>query len=512
MTFQLSCPHDGEKWWLGAVTDGTKMPVDAASEPYVFDGTVNRTGNQLCTLLVSDRGRYVYTEGGCRVEIGNGKVVLSDTVGDVDFGEGYPSLRDAYLAAADKHFFHAETAVPPILLLSPQYCSWVELLRDVDQEKTVAYAEGIKESGLPRGVLIIDDGWMNDYGEWAFREDKFPDPRKMCETLHALGFKVILWVCPFVNRGAKDFEMLERAGALVKDASGKTAFRNWWDGVSAVLDMTAPVAWAYLNDVLHHLMDDYGIDGFKFDAGDPIYYKTDDLTYAPTSPNGQSELWAQFAAQYTYSELRACMGLGGYPVVQRLRDKNSSWDANGGLCALIPDMIQAGLAGYPYCCPDMVGGGMESNFGEGKTHDMELFIRACQCTALMPMMQFSYAIWTHSQNDEVREIVKQTATLRQKHAPYIEELIEEARTTCAPLLRCLEYVYPHQGLSCVKDQFMLGDRLLVAPVLTKGATSRRVILPQGNAWRYLPTGEIYEGGQTVEVEAPLNVLPYFERV
>jgi alpha-glucosidase len=175
-------------------------------------------------------------------------------------------------------------------------------------------------------------------------------------------------------------------------------------------------------------------------------------------------------------------------------------------------MIQAGLAGYPYCCPDMVGGGQETQFGDGKTHDMELFIRACQCTALMPMMQFSYAIWAHYQNEEVLDIVRETAHLRGKYASYIEGLIEEARTTCAPILRNLEYEYPHQGLQNVQDEFLLGRDILVAPVLEKEARSREVILPKGDSWRYIPTGEVFAGGQTALVDAPIDVLPYFERV
>ncbi len=510
--FELLCQKTGEYWWLGAVTEGARMPINSATDHYVFDGRVNHTGNQLCTLLVSDQGRYIYVPGGCKVEIGNDRVVLSDAAGMVDVGEGYDTLEGAYRAAQEKHFYHAQKTVPPILLTAPQYCSWVEMLRNVSQKWLEDYARGVKEKGLPEGVLIIDDGWMKEYGDWEFQEDKFPNPKKMCDQLHEFGFKVILWVCPFVHATAKSFEMLEKAGAFVKTATGDTAFRTWWNGSSAVLDMTAPVAWDFLSQTLQRLMDDYGVDGFKFDAGDANYYLTDDITYAPTTPNGQSELWAKFAAQYEYSELRACVDMSGHPVVQRLRDKDSSWDGRDGLGALIPGMIQAGLAGYAYCCPDMVGGGQESNFGEGKSHDMELFLRACQCTALMPMMQFSYAIWEHYDNDEVVEIVRSTALLRKKYKDYITGLLEEARVSCAPILRNLEYDYPHQGLQKVKDQFLLGRDVLVAPVLVKGANTRQVVLPGGDSWKYIPTGEVFLGGRTIEVEAPLHVLPYFERV
>jgi len=512
MVFRVSCKKEGENWWYGAVAEGVRMPVNSATDHYVFDGSVNLSYNQIVTLLVSDQGRYIYVDGGCKVKIGNNEVVLYDPVAPVDVGEGYASMNEAYHAAAEKHFYHSKTTVPPVSVVSPQYCSWVEMLHDIDQKRVEEYAQNVKKAGLPEGIFILDSGWMQGYGDWEFVKEKFPDPKAMCKKLHDLGFKVVLWTLPFVDRSTKSFEEMEKKGLFVRAKNGETAFRTWWNGTSAVLDMTNPNAWEYYKAKLDRLMEEYGVDGFKLDAGDAEYYAFDDVTYAPTTPNGQSTLWAKFAAQYEYSELRACVGMSGYPIVQRLCDKDSSWDKERGLGSLIPDMIQAGLAGYAYCCPDMVGGGQETNFGDGKEHDVELFIRSCQCAALMPMMQFSYAIWEHYDNDFVRNIVRECAWLRRKYEGYIKELLEEARVRFSPMLRNLEYEYPNQGLQKIKDEFLLGKDLLVAPVTEKGLLKRKVVLPKGDSWKYMPTGEIYEGGQTVEVDSPLETLPYFERI
>ena len=130
----------------------------------------------------------------------------------------------------------------------------------------------------------------------------------------------------------------------------------------------------------------------------------------------------------------------------------------------------------------------------------------------MPMMQFSYAIWKHYANELVQKTVKDAACLRLKYRDYFHQLLDETIKTQAPILRNLEYSYPNQGLHLVKDQFMLGDKLLVAPVIKKGERSRKVVLPSGNNWKYIPTGTIYQGGQTVMIDAPLEVLPYFERI
>ncbi len=509
MTYYVDC-LEGECWWGGAVAQGMEMPIAKGGAGYELNGTINRTDNQYNALFVSNRGRYIYVENGCILNFdGNGLITISEAKGEVDISAGHGTLKEAYRAAAAKHLYCGK-AVPEEMVLSPQYSTWVEMLRGIDRQKVEAYAESIVGGGLPAGVLILDDGWMSDYGDWTFAAEKFPDPKKMTEKLHEMGFKVVLWVCPFVNESAPVYGSLAAEGALVRSRTGEVAVRRWWSGTSAVLDMSSPAAGKWLSGVLDGLMEKYGIDGFKFDAGDPQYYDSDDKTYGGVSPNGQSKLWAQFASRYEYAELRACVGMGGYPIVQRLADKNSSWTGKKGILSLIPNMLQAGLSGYPYCCPDMVGGGQEADFGSGKGHDDEFMARSCQCAALMPMMQFSYAVWNRS-SEPVRRIVKNCVELRGRYGGYLRGLLRESGRTRDPLMRHMEYEFPGQGMERVNDQFMLGDKLLVAPVLYKGTREREIVLPRGR-WKYMPTGEVLDGGRTVRASAPLDVLPYFEKM
>ncbi len=497
-----------EMWWGGAVSEGVKMPFGQGE--YAFNGTVNLTDNQYNGLFVSDRGRYIYVENGCNISASPERITISEAHGVVDVGENYGTLKNAYRAAMKKYFMAARRPVPEDTILAPQYCTWVEMLRSVDQRQILTYARSIVDAGMPVGCLIVDDGWAVDYGDWRFRPDRFPDPAAMIRELKSLGFTVILWVCPFVNRASRDFGTLCEEGALVRDARGRIAERHWWSGISAVLDMTSPAAERWMRGQLGALTA-MGVDGFKFDAGDAQYYESDDRTYAPTSPNGQCALWAKFAAQYAYAELRACVGLAGYPIVQRLSDKSNVWDGPKGLASLIPNMLQAGLVGYSYCCPDMIGGGNEVDFGPGSEQDEELMLRSCACAALMPMMQFSYAVWTHSSDSAVKRIVREYSRLRLRYCDYLRGLLKEHLETGDPLMRHMEYEFPGQGFAPVNDQFMLGPALLVAPVLRKGATGRTVRLPAGSAWRYVPTGKTYTGGE-ITVPAPLDTLPYFEKI
>ena len=199
--------------------------------------------------------------------------------------------------------------------------------------------------------------------------------------------------------------------------------------------------------------------------------------------------------------------MGGEPLVQRLGDKNHSW---GDLQALIPQMIAAGLAGYSYACPDMIGGGQYRSFRnvDPSRIDHALIVRSAQVHALMPMMQFSVAPWRILDGESL-EITRKMALLHEKMGAYIMECARGSATTGEPIVRHMEYSFPGEGFALCKDQFMLGEKYLVAPVVTNGG-SRTVKLPKGR-WRD-DTGRTYNGGRTITVDAPMSRLPYFERI
>ena len=196
----------------------------------------------------------------------------------------------------------------------------------------------------------------------------------------------------------------------------------------------------------------------------------------------------------------------GKPVIMRLHDKPHTWDA---LRRLVPDMLAAGFVGCPFICPDMIGGGEWTAFLPGSPFEPELFLRSAQVHALCPMMQISASPW-RVLSPEHQGIFKDVVALRQRFAPRFVELAKESARTGEPMMRALEYVFPGRGYADVKDEFLMGDDLLVAPVLEKGASARRIVLPPG-AW-HADNGRIHDGPAEIEVDAPLARLPHFVRV
>lgn len=498
--------HEGELWWGGNVEDGVWMPFGEFDHKrdLIHEGR----GNQAVPLLLSNKGRYIWSEEPIRFDYAEGRLTVESEHGELVYRERIGSLRDTFRAAALAHFPPSGSIPDELFFKTPQYNLWIELQYEPNQHKTIAYAESVLESGMPPGVIMIDDNWMEDYGVWKFRADRFPDPKAMTDKLHSLGFKVMLWTCPFVSPdNAANFRYLEREGYLLRDENEETAIRRWWNGYSAVLDCTNIEAVAWYEGELKKLMDDCGIDGFKFDAGDPQFYRASDRSAVPLHPNGHCEAWARIGLNYALNEYRACWKCAGLPLVQRLGDKNHSWNRDG-LASLIPNGLAQGLAGYAFTCPDMIGGGQIGDVENNPDFrlDPELFVRYAQCSALFPMMQFSAAPWRVLDREHLAYCVD-AAKLHESFGPEIVALAHHAALTGEPIIRHMAYVFPEEGFERIQDQFMLGDDVLVAPVVEKGARSRTVAFPPGT-WRG-DDGSVVVGPCSLRVEAPLSRLPWY---
>lgn len=499
----------GEKVWSGIIKDGQKMPYHVG---YKYDFYANNQENQLQPLLLGNKGLWVWSEEPYAFEVKDNQLVISKARGEVKHGRSGGSLAEARQYASE-HFFPASGKMPEELLFTrPQYNTWIELTYNQNQTDVLKYARAIVDNGFPAGVIMIDDTWQEDYGKWTFHPGRFPDPKQMIDQLHQMGFKVMLWVCPFVSADQtmivqkimkfKGFLMQQKPDKLTWDKATDPAIINWWNGYSALLDFTNPQSVEWFNQQLDGLVKEYGVDGYKLDAGDMNFYPSDALSMKPATPNRQCELYAQIGLRYPLNEYRACWKMAGQPLVQRLHDKNHSWEDVG---KLIPHMTTEALAGYTFSCPDMIGGGNWTSFLDLKTMDQEMVVRSAQIHALMPMMQFSVAPWRILDTQHL-EAVKKAVSIRQKYIPEILKLAHQSAANGEPVIGPMEYYFPGQGLEKVMDQFMLGNLILVAP-LTQKATSRQVMLPKGT-WRD-DLGKTFKGGKCYTIEVPIDRIPVF---
>jgi len=502
--------EDGEKWFGGAVNDGNLMPF---KDGYSLNLFSNTRGNQAAPLLISTHGRFIWSEGPFKFSFKNNQLVIDYNSNLLVLNEAGKNLKDAFLNAS-KTYFPSKNILPDTLLISkPQYNTWIELVYNQNQKDILKYARDIISNGFPAGVLMIDDNWADYYGNFNFRKDRFTDAAAMVDSLHKMGFKVMVWVSPFISPDTQIYrDLLSKKLLLLDDEKGtvkewakaqQPAIISWWNGYSAVMDFTNPAAQKWYNQQLDHLIETYHVDGFKFDAGDPEYYPANSISFRKVTPNEQTSLWGTFGLRYPLNEYRAMWKMAGEPLVQRLRDKDHSWD---DLQKLIPDLTVAGLLGYQFTCPDMIGGGQFTSFIDRENLDEELIVRSAQCSALMPMMQFSVAPW-RILNAANLSAVKAAVKIREKFSAYILVLAKEAAKTGEPITRNLEYQFPNQGYASIHDQFMLGSKYMVAPMLSKGY-KRNISFPKGT-WK-TDEGIIIQGPCVLEQIVGIDRLPVFE--
>ncbi|XP_061408934.1 myogenesis-regulating glycosidase-like [Lethenteron reissneri] len=409
------------------------------------------------------------------------------------------------------------------MIRRPVWSTWARYKVGINQSSVLGYAREILANNFSNSQLEIDDGYETHYGDFTFDPDKFPDAAGMVRELKAMGFRVTTWVTPFINTDSPSFKEGADRGYFIKaEKNHVPGLIRWWNGIGATVDMTNPLARSWYVAKLEHVRTTYGIDSFKFDAGEINYLPPRFVTLAPmVNPGIYTKLYAETAARFGGQvELRAGWQGQHLPVFYRMMDKDSNWGYSKGLLTLVPTALTFSVLGYPFILPDMIGG----NAYEGGFHgtdfrpEEELYIRWLEVTAFMPVMQFSISPWQYAGNSthDVVGISRHYAALHETIvSDHIVHFAHEAVRTGSPVIRPIWWLEPrgHEALTS-DDEFLIGDRVLVAPVVRKGALKRNVYVPgPGLMWRDEMTGErVAGGGWLLDYPVPIDKIPWFTRV
>jgi alpha-glucosidase len=405
---------------------------------------------------------------------------------------------------------------------------WVGAQGGRDEVLTTAAA--LEAAGIEASALWVQD-WTGHrqnidggYGvqyRWAADPELYPDLPGMIAELHEGGLRFLSYVNPFVDPNLPDHypEMAEQ-GLLIGDPreDGPYLFAAP-NGGSSHPDLTNPAAREHVKDALRVLVEEYGMDGWMadfaeyqpldavlFDGRDPVGFHNDFPTewerltrevMDDARPDGD---WVMFARS----------GFTGVQEVAQIHwagDQEATWSETDGLPTVVPALINLGLSGQPFVTHDIGG-------FSGGPRTKELFMRWTELGAFTPFMRTHEGNrrsenWQWDSDDETTAHFRRFVRVHRGLAPEFQALAREAQRTSAPLLRHLLLVFPDDPETWgIGDQFMIGQDLLVAPVLREGATSRSVYLPAGT-WYDVWTGETIEGGRSLEVTAPIGAPPVF---
>lgn len=396
--------------------------------------------------------------------------------------------------------------VPSHLLEKPLWTTWAHFKNDISHAQIVDYARQLQEWGFTASVFGIDAKWQQEFGDTRFDRAKFPDPAATIAALRQVADQVTLWCMPFFMESSMHFGAANGQRYTIQRPDGTPYIGEWWEGKAAFLDVTNPAAMDWHLDNLARLAAEIGLDGFKFDAGEAMFFDVPHtIRAADTPPNDATRRYIQQVAQrFPWSDVRTAWRNQGEPLLFRQWDKSTGWGYDNGLASCITQAIALNMIGYPVSFPDMIGG---NEYGT-QTADAELLIRWTQAVAPMPLIQFSIAPWREGQT--CARLCREYAALHARFAEIHRSLLAQGQ----PLIGPLWWLAPHDetALACA-DQYLVGEQWLVAPVVERGATARDIYLPAGRWRSYWDAAEVHTGPcWLADYPAPLEVLPLFERI
>jgi alpha-D-xyloside xylohydrolase len=388
-------------------------------------------------------------------------------------------------------------------------------LTDYDEKIVGGMIDGMFERKIPLSVFHFDCLWMREHHWCDFTWDpvKFPDPKAMLARLKERGIKICLWINPYISELSSLFAEGRDRGYFLKNAAGDVYQRDDWQPGIALVDFTNPEATRWYQDKLRALLD-MGVDCFKTDFGERI---PKDAVYADGSdPERMHNYYAYLYNQAVFSLLESHHGPGGAVVFARSATAGGQkfpvhW---GGDCdATFESMAETLRGGLSF---GMSGGAFWS-------HDISGF-NATATPALYKRWLAFGLFSSHSRlhgassyrvpwefDEESVDVLRSFTEQKHMLMPYIWSAALEAHETSVPVLRAMALEFPDDpGSAYLEQQYMFGERLLVAPVFDEGGRVR-YYLPPGT-WTDWFSGERVQGGTwREERDVPYSRIPLFVR-
>ncbi len=480
-------------------------------------GTSSEQAYKNVPFYLSNRGYGVFVahSGPVSFEVG------SESVGRVQFSiEDHALTYYVVHGSSPKEILDRYTALTGRPALPPPWSFglWLStsFTTSYDEETVNQFVDGMAERGIPLSVFHFDCFWMREFHWCDFEWDPevFPDPVGMLSRLRARGLRTCVWINPYIAQRSALFEEGSRLGHLLLRPDGTVWQWDKWQAGMAMVDFTSPDARTWYADKLKPLLD-MGVDCFKTDFGERV--PTDVVWSDGSDPEGMHNYYAQLYNATVFDLLLRERGEGEAVLFARSATAGGQsfpvhW---GGDCASTFEAmaeslrggLSLGLSGFGFWSHDI--GGFEG------TPDPALFKRWLAFGLLSSHSRLhgsrSYRVpWSF--DDEATEVARLFTRLKCALMPYLFAAAVQAHQQGVPMMRAMLLEFPEDPTCHHLDtQYMLGDNLLVAPVLSPDGTVEYYV-PEG-VWTSLLTGETVRGPawrrETHGVDSlPLLVRPH----
>jgi alpha-glucosidase len=465
------------------------------------------------------------------VDISGGKVKLRgacDTEGspvDVIVTRGAPT--DVVRALSS---VLGRTFLPPAWALGFHQSRWSYKTSDA----VLDVARRLRAEDLPADAVHLDIHYMDHYRVFTWSPERFPDPKRMHAELKDLGLRTMAIVDPGVSVTPYPvYEHGKQNDLYLKKKDGTPYEGKVWPGATVFPDFTVESVRAAWADY-HAPLIDAGVSGFWNDMNDPVLRNgkvydplLEDLCHADGTHRRLRNTYANEMARATVLGCKkfrpgvrpfvltrsGMLGIQQHAAVWT-GDNHSSWEQ---LEESLHRVVNLGLSGVTISGADVGGfGGRRGLLGMAKLRpSAELFVRWMELGALLPFFRVHCVLYAPRQEPwsfGKRALTLSRTILRRRYRllPLLYRLALDAHETGMPMVRPLWMHHADVPKGRGRDELLVGDALLVAPVLHRGAVRRELWLPAGS-WIDFHTGEVVVGGRSVVREAPLGTTPLFVR-
>lgn len=417
-------------------------------------------------------------------------------------------------------------ALPPAWALGHHHARW-GFGSEQEVRRIVA---GYQEHGLPLDAVHLDIDHYDEHQVFTVDHERFPKLPVLAEELRRDGIRLVSVVDPAVKAepGNAVYDSGTAEDAFVRDASGRLVRGVVWPGEAVFPDFTHARVREWWGGLYKERLSQ-GFTGFWHDMNEPTSFAAFGESTLPRSARHDLDgrggdhreahnVYALCMARAAYEALRELapqerpflFSRSGWAGMQIYGGTWSGDVATGwpGLRASLSLVMGLGLCGVPYSGPDV--GGFDGS------PSPELYLRWFQLGAYLPLFRTHASLRAGRREPwefgaEVLEHARVALVERRRLLPYFMTLAHLARRTGAPYVRPLWWGAPEdRALRDCEDAFLLGDCLLVAPVLDPGSDRRAVQLPRGR-WYDTETERAYEGPAQILVDAPLSRIPVLAR-
>ncbi|MCY6369347.1 glycoside hydrolase family 31 protein [Clostridium ganghwense] len=413
-----------------------------------------------------------------------------------------------------------KTPMPQLWTLGYQQSRWSY----APDSRVWELADNFRKRDIPCDVLHLDIDYMDGYRVFTWDNEKFPNHEATVGKLKEKGFKVVTIIDPGVkkDKGYNIYDEGIKNNYFATDKDGVPYVNKVWPGDSLYPDFANERVRKWWSENQKIMMDS-GVSGIWNDMNEPASFNgplPDDVMFnndgVVADHREIHNVYGHYMSKATYEGIKKCTGKRPFVITRACYagtqkystvwtgDNQSFWEH---LRMSVPMLMNLGLSGMSFCGTDVGGFSFDCT--------AELLSRWVQMGCFTPLFRNHACSNTRDHepwafDSATEEINRKYIKLRYKLIPYIYDLMWEGENTGLPIIRPLMLHYQEDAKTYeINDEFLFGKNILVAPILEQGKTARMVYLPEGDCWIDYWTKEVFEGGQYIIKEAPLDVCPIY---